>query len=61
MGSEAIGLFERTHLPDQNSSSLRCGPSRGLHENGIMVSIAFSSSRPAGKTAGKQQGGPLAP
>jgi len=47
-----MGLFERTHLPDQNSSVLCRGPSRGLHGDGFMVSITFLS--------GRLQGGPLA-
>jgi hypothetical protein len=41
-----MGLFERTHLPDKISSALCYGPSRGLHCNGLMVSITFYSSRP---------------
>jgi len=54
-----MGLFERTHLSDQNPSALCRGPSRGLLGSGLMESTFFSSSRPARKTAGKQQGGSL--
>ena len=42
---EGMGLFERTHLPDQISTALWCGPIRGLHGDGFMVSITFLSSR----------------
>jgi len=39
--------------------SARCrGLSRGLHYNAPMQSTPFGSSKPARKTAGKQQGGP---
>jgi hypothetical protein len=47
-----MGLFERSHLPDQNYFGLHRGPSRGLLCNGIMVSNSSCSSR--------LQGGPLA-
>jgi hypothetical protein len=50
---EGMGLFKRTYLSDQNNSILCRGPSRGLHDNALMESISFLSSR--------QQGGPLAP
>jgi len=43
---EGMGLFESTHLLDQNSSTLCRGPSRGLHSHGLMVSPTFFSSRP---------------
>ena len=46
MRSEGMGLFESTHLPDQNPSALYCGPSRGLHLRSLMVSIAICSGRP---------------
>jgi hypothetical protein len=48
---EGMKLFERTHLPDQNSSAMRRGPNRALHGNGPMESTSFLSSR--------SQGGPL--
>ena len=47
-----MGLFERTHLPDQIDSGLFRGPSRGLQCDALMESSPFLSSRP--------QGGPIA-
>ena len=47
-----MGVFDRTHLSDQNPSAPRRGPSSGLHSNAPMESTSFCSSRP--------QGGPLA-
>jgi hypothetical protein len=52
-GRRAMGLFERTHLPDQSPSALCCGPIRGLHCNSLIVSTIFRSSR--------SQRGPLPP
>jgi len=47
-----MGLFERTHLPDQNDSGLFRGPIRGLQCDALMESTPFISSKP--------QRGPLA-
>ena len=49
---EGMGLFERTHLPDQTFSDLWGGPIRGLYGDGPLESTAFCS--------GRSQGGPLA-
>ena len=45
-GGEGMGLFEKTHLPDQTSSTLCRGPSRGMHCKRLMVSTTFYSSWP---------------
>ena len=46
MGSEGMGLLEKTHLPDENFSCLCCGPSRCLQSLSLMVSQLFGSSKP---------------
>jgi hypothetical protein len=42
---EAMGLFERPHLPDQIFSALCRGPSRGLHGSGLVESIGSRLSK----------------
>jgi hypothetical protein len=34
---DGMGLFEKTHLPDQNSSSLYCGPRLEQHNQGFLT------------------------
>ena len=46
-----MGLFERTHLPDQNGSVRYRGPSRRLRCTALMVFINISYSRPAERAA----------
>jgi hypothetical protein len=46
-----MGLFERLHLPDQDSFDLCGGPSRGLHLCSLLVSIPLLSSGPAARVA----------
>lgn len=46
-----MALFERLHLPDQDSSDLCDGPSRGLHLYSLLVSIPLLSSSPSARVA----------